>query len=201
MRRQSVLPGRSRTTHGVTVISALVLVAALLVWGFAVRSSASSASTPRSCTTADLDVWLNTNGNGAAGSTYYNLNLTNLSAATCTLYGYPGISAITQAGVQVGSAAARDSAHAVSLITLTSARSAKGLETSTAHNTATVILQIAVAENFPQTTCVPITAAGLRVYPPNQKESTVVPFPFVACGKSGPRVLHVEAVERYVATQ
>jgi hypothetical protein len=179
----------------------MVLVASLFIVGFAGRPLASSAAAAPECTTAKLDVWLNTNGNGAAGSSYYDLNLTNLSASTCTLYGYPGISAITQAGAQVGSAGARSSAHAVSVITLTSARSAKGLETSTAHNTATVVLQIADAENFPQKSCVPITAAGFRVYPPNQKESTVVPYPFVACAKTGPRVLHVESVQRYVASQ
>jgi hypothetical protein len=201
MLRRSILLERSRTTNVVAAASAKVLVASLVVWGFSGRALASSAAAPRACTTASLDVWLNTNGNGAAGSSYYNLNLTNLSASTCTLYGYPGISAITQAGVQVGSAASRSNAHAVSVITLTSARSAKGLLTSTAHNTATVVLQITDAENFPLTTCVPITAAGLRVYPPNQKESTVVPYPFVACAKTGPRVLHVESVQRYLATQ
>ncbi|HEY1761790.1 MAG TPA: DUF4232 domain-containing protein [Acidimicrobiales bacterium] len=201
MRRRRILLEGSRTTNVITVAAAMVLVASLFIAGFAGRLLASSAAATPECTTAKLDVWLNTNGNGAAGSSYYDLNLTNLSASTCTLYGYPGISAITQAGAQVGSAGARSSAHAVSVITLTSARSAKGLETSTAHNTATVVLQIADAENFPQKSCVPITAAGFRVYPPNQKESTVVPYPFVACAKTGPRVLHVEAVQRYVASQ
>lgn len=201
MRRRSILLEGSRTTYVVTLGIAMALVAGLFVWGLAGRAVASSAATPHACTTANLDVWLNTSGNGAAGSSYYDLNMTNLSASTCTLYGYPGISAITQAGIQVGSAAARNSAHAVTVITLTSARSAKGFETSTAHNTATVVLQIADAENFPQTSCVPITAAGFRVYPPNQKESTVVPYPFVTCAKTGPRVLHVESVQRYVATQ
>ncbi len=201
MGRRSILLERSRTTNLITIALAMVLVATLLVWGFATRPLASSAATAPQCTTASLDVWLNTSGNGAAGSSYYDLNLTNLSARTCSLAGYPGVSAITQAGVQVGSAAARDNAHPVSVITLTSARSAKGLETSTGHNTATVVLQITDAENFPQATCVPITAAGLRIYPPNQKESTVVPYPFVACAKTGPRFLHVESVQRFVASQ
>jgi hypothetical protein len=115
--------------------------------------------------------------------------------------GYPGVSAITQAGIQLGSSAGRESGHAVTRITLTSARSAKGFETSTSRNTATVVLQITVAENFPASVCSPITASGLRVYPPGQKESTVVPFPFVACAKVGPQFIHVESVQRYVATQ
>jgi hypothetical protein len=161
---------------------------------------ASAAGVP-TCATASLDVWLNTTGNGAAGSSYYSLNFTNLSAHACTLYGYPGVSGITQAGIQLGSAASRDAAHAPSVITLSSARTAKGFEDDTPGSTATVILQITVAENFPTATCAPITAAGLRVYPPGQKESTVVPFPFVACGKSGPRYLHVEAMQKYVTGQ
>ncbi len=197
-RRHIVFLGRSRTTNILTAAFALILVGALFSWGFASRPLDSSAATPPACTTANLDVWLNTMANDTAGSAYYNLNLTNLSAGTCTLYGYPGVSAVTQAGVQVGSAAARNSAHPVALITLTSARSAKGLQTSTSHNTATVILQITDAGNFSPSSCVPITAAGLRVYPPNQKESTVVPFPFVACAKPGPRFLHVESVQRFV---
>jgi hypothetical protein len=201
MRRPGILLNGHRTANTVTVAFAFVLVAGLFVWGFGSRILASSAATAPSCTTANLDVWRNTMASGAAGSDYYNLNLTNLSAGSCTLSGYPGVSAVTQAGIQLGSAAGRDAAHAVSEITLTSARTARGLETSTSHNTATIILQITDAENFPQSICVPITAAGLRVYPPNQKESTVVPYPFVACGKSGPRFLHVEAVQRFVNSQ
>jgi hypothetical protein len=182
----------------VTTALALLLVGATFVWGFAARPLASSATTAPACTTANLDVWLNTMANDTAGSAYYNLNLTNLSAGTCRLYGYPGVSAITQAGIQLGSAAARNDAHPVAVITLTSARNAAGLQASTSQNTATVVLQITDVGNFPSASCVPITAAGLRVYPPNQKESTVVPFPFVACAKPGPRFLHVESVERYV---
>jgi hypothetical protein len=189
------------TTKLTAIAAVLVLVAGLFVWSVAARPTPSSAAAAPSCTTAQLDVWLNTSGNGAAGSSYYSLNLTNLSAHSCTLFGYPGVSAVTQAGIQLGSAAAFNAEHASSRVTLTSARTAQGFENSTSRNTATVILQITVAENFPQSVCAPITAAGLRVYPPGQKESTVVPFPFVACAKAGPRFLHVESVQHYVATQ
>jgi hypothetical protein len=185
----------------VAATGVLVLVASLFAWSVAAKPTVSSAAVAPACTTANLDVWLNTTGNGAAGSSYYNLNLTNLSAHSCTLFGYPGVSAITQAGIQLGSSAGRNAEHASTRITLVSARTAKGFETSTSRNTATVILQIAVAENFPASDCAPITAAGLRVYPPGQKESTVVPFPFVGCRKAGPQFLHVEAVQRYVASQ
>lgn len=179
------------------MLSALALLAGLLVWGLATGPNVASA-TASACTTGNLDVWLNTTGNGAAGSTYYRLNLTNLSSAACTIYGYPGVSGVTQAGIQLGSSAGRDPEHVPTVITLTSASTARGFEMETTHNTASVILQITDAENYPAETCGQITAAGLRVYPPGQKESTVVPFPFVACAKSGPRYLHVEAVQKYV---
>jgi hypothetical protein len=189
------------TAKIVAAIGVLVLVAGLFIWNVAAKPTVSSAAVAPACTTANLDVWLNTTGNGAAGSSYYNLNLTNLSAHSCTLFGYPGVSAITQAGIQLGSSAGRNGQHASTRITLVSARTARGFEISTSRNTATVILQIADAENFPASVCAPVTAAGLRVYPPGQKESTVVPFPFVGCAKAGPQFLHVEAVQRYVAAQ
>ncbi|MFY9784014.1 MAG: DUF4232 domain-containing protein [Acidimicrobiales bacterium] len=177
---------------------ALTLIGGLAVWGFPSGPALSSAVATPSCTTANLDVWLNTMGNGAAGSTYYNLNFTNLSAHACTLRGYPGVSGVTQAGIQLGSAASRDPEHAPVLITLSSAKSAHGFQDDTARSTATVILQITDAYNYPPSTCGQVTAAGLRIYPPGQKESTVVPYPFVACANSGPSYLHTEAVEKFV---
>src|SRR5690349_5898638 len=38
------------------------------------------------CATSGLDIWLNTQGNGAAGTIYYDLEFTNLSGSTCTLF-------------------------------------------------------------------------------------------------------------------
>ncbi len=201
MRHHTFLLQGKFTTKIVALTGVLVLIAGLFVWSVAAKPTLSSAAVAPACTTANLDVWLNTTGNGAAGSSYYNLNLTNLSSHSCTLFGYPGVSAITQAGIQLGSAAGRNAQHASTRVTLASARTAKGFETSTTRNTATVILQITVAENFPTSVCAPITASGLRVYPPGQKESTVVPFPFVGCAKPGPQFLHVESVQHYVATQ
>jgi hypothetical protein len=178
----------------------VTLVAGLAVWGLPSGPAASSAAGAPTCTTANLDVWLNTEGSGAAGSSYYSLNFTNLSAHTCTMRGYPGVSGITQAGIQLGSAASRNPEHAPALITLTSAKTANGFNDNTSRSTATVILQITVAENFPVSSCGPVTAAGLRVYPPGQKESTVVPFPFVACANSASVYLHTEAVQKYVSS-
>jgi hypothetical protein len=60
--------------------------------------------------------------------------------------------------------------------------------------TKTATLRIVEAGNFPSTRCHMTTAAGLRVYPPNQTASKVVPFPFGACARAGPVYLSVRVV-------
>ena len=142
---------------------------------------AASATTP-ACASSALVVWLDTNGDGAAGSTYYHLEFTNLSGSRCTLTGYPGVSAVDLAGRRLGSAAARDPATRPRTVTLAAGR------------TMTSVLQIADAGVFSPAACRPVTAAGLRVYPPNQRRSKLIPFPFRACSRSGPAYLHVRAV-------
>jgi hypothetical protein len=199
MNQHSRLSGRDLAHRLTAILGSLSLIAAVFVGGLSATATIASAATLPACTTSNLVVWLNTVGNGAAGSSYYNLNFTNLSGHTCTLQGYPGVSGVSLTNHQVGSSAARSNAIGASTITLTSARTAKGLESSSSHNTATVILQITEVENYPVATCSQISAAGLRVYPPGQTASKVIAFPFAACGKSGPRFLHVQAVEKDVA--
>ncbi|MDX6553944.1 MAG: hypothetical protein QOD86_139 [Miltoncostaeaceae bacterium] len=168
--------------HSLRAGAAAALGASAL-WALAAgpASGASAAPTP-ACTTAHLVLWLNTaEGGGAAGTSYHQLTFTNLGPA-CRLAGYPGVSAVDLAGHQVGRAAARDrgtSAHAVVL-----KRGASAVAT----------LGIGTAANYPASTCRPVTAAGLRVYPPNQRASKVVPFPFSSCSRTGPTILTVRPV-------
>jgi hypothetical protein len=141
---------------------------------------AAGEARPR-CTTSELVVWVDATEDHAAGSSYVNVKLTNLSGRDCVLRGYPGVSAVDLRGRQLGSAASR-APSAVRLVTL-----ADGA-------TATAQLQIAVAVNFPRGTCRPTSAAGLRIYPPDQTAPKVVPIPFGACSRAGPVYLHVQAV-------
>jgi len=134
------------------------------------------------CTTSGLDIWLNTQGNGAAGTSYYDLEFTNLSGSTCTLFGYPGVSATNLTGTQLGSAAVRIGATPQ---TVTLANGA----------TATALVGIVEGGIFPPAQCGPVTAAGLRIYPPNQSQSKRVPFPFAACSKTGPQYLKIMPVQ------
>jgi hypothetical protein len=155
--------------------------AAFLVPGAALASpgspSGARVATP-ACATSGLDVWLDTQGNSAAGTIYYDLEFTNLSGSTCTLFGYPGVSGTNLAGTQLGSPAARIGATP-STVTL-----ANGA-------TATALVGIVEPGILPASQCGPATAAGLRVYPPGQTQARRVPFPFGACSKAGPGYLKI----------
>ena len=137
------------------------------------QAGAAPAATTPPCATSGLDVWLNTQGSGASGKTFYFLEFTNLSGRSCHLFGYPGVSGVTLSGTQIGSPAARysNNPHTVTL--------ANG---ATTH----ALVGVVNAGVIPPAQCHPVTASGLRVYPPNQTQSRVVPYPFPACSTSGP---------------
>ena len=140
--------------------------------------AASAASTPR-CATSGLVIWFSPQlGGGYAGGYYYNLNFTNLSGHACTLRGYPGVSAVNLSGHQVGSPAGWGNAKLRTVVLANGA-------------TATAQLQVADAANYGCT----VTAAGLRVYPPNQFTSKVVPYPLGACVRTGPVWMHAGPVQ------
>ncbi len=158
-----------------TGVAALACAAALIpVAALAATSSppapAAAARTP-GCSTAGLVVWMNTQSDGAAGTFYYTLEFTNLSRHACTLRGHPGLSAVNLRGGQIGSPAGWGNIGNAKLDTV---RLASGA-------TATAVLAIADVSNYPRKLCHPVTAAGLRVYPPNQFASKVIPYPFRAC--------------------
>ena len=58
---------------------------------------------------------------------------------------------------------------------------------------AKAVLGIVESGVFPPATCKPTTAAGLRVFAPNQSASKVIPFPFGVCSH-GPSNLSIRAV-------
>jgi hypothetical protein len=179
MNLRTTVARRLLSAGALACAAALVPAAALAAPG--AGAHAGLTATP-ACTTSGLDIWLNTQGNGAAGTIYYNLEFTNLSGSTCTLFGYPGVSATNLTGTQLGSAAVRIGAtpHTVTL--------ANGA-------TATALVGIVQGGIFPPAQCGPVTAAGLRVYPPNQTQSKRVPFPFAACSKTGPQYLKIMPVK------
>jgi hypothetical protein len=116
----------------------------------------SSPAGTQACATSALSVTLGPS-EGSAGAVEQTIVFTNTSGATCTLYGYPGVSLVSaQPYTQIGAAAQRSSTVPVKLITLAAGAAANA------------VVQIADAQNFPTASCGPTQAAFLRVYPPNQ---------------------------------
>jgi hypothetical protein len=127
-------------------------------------------------------IWLDTNGNGTAGSIYYQLEFTNQSGHSCTLSGYPGVSAVDLSGHQLGSSASRNPVRSPRRVTLANGK------------TAIAVLRIVDVGVFSPSACHEMPAAGLRVFPPNRLTAKYVPFPFEACLRTGTTYLRVEAV-------
>jgi hypothetical protein len=145
-------------------------------------SAGAAAATPPPCATSQLRVWLGVPGDGSAGHVAYQLEFSNISARTCTLFGYPGVSAVRGGGVQLGSAAARDAADPKKVVTL-----ARG---ATAH----AFLVTTNVSVFPAAACHQTTAVGLKVFPPNTTSPAFIGFPIPACAKAGPVFLRVRTV-------
>jgi hypothetical protein len=191
MRRFISFPCRLAAVAAVACAAVLAPAAA-----FAATTSASQHAradgVPR-CSTSDLVVWLNVPpGNDYAGGAFYYLEFTNLSWHACTLHGSPGVSAVSLSGRQLGSSAGGDYSGDTPAVML-----APGA-------TASSKLQISDTGDFGLTCFVkppaagqplPLpTAAGLRVFPPNQFEATFVPFPLQACAHTGPVYIGVTPV-------
>ena len=179
MHLPTLSPRRLAGAAAVACAAALIPVAALAATA-SPAAPAVAAGAP-GCPTTGLVVWMN-NEQGTAGTFYSDLNFTNLSGHACTLRGHPGVSAVNLGGGQLGRPAAWPSA---TLRTVTLANGA----------TATAVLAITDVGVFPAGACHQVTAAGLRVYPPNQFTSKLVPYPFAAC-TTGQVFMHVGAVHK-----
>jgi Protein of unknown function (DUF4232) len=142
-------------TSTTTTVTATATAPAAPTGTVTATSTATSPAGPPACATSSVHVTQGT-PQGYAGGVYQAIIFTNAGGASCTLYGYPGASLVSASHAQIGLAASRSSVTAVKLITL-----APGA-------TASAQLQIVDALNFPASTCNPVKAAYLRMYPPNQ---------------------------------
>ena len=154
-----------RITAVAAVVGAFILAPAIAQAsaGSPARPSA-SAVTPL-CQTPGLVIWLDTTANGTAGTTFYKLHFTNLSGHACTLNGFPFLFAVNLTGHQVGPRAVFRRPPTPHLVTLPNGK------------TATAVLGIVETGVFSRSACRPVTAAGLRVFPPNQNQVQAGPVP------------------------
>jgi hypothetical protein len=143
----------------------------------AATTPAASATTPAAssgpgpCPTRSLRLKMGAT-QGAAGSVYTTIVFTNISDATCTLYGYPGVSLTTgKPGTQIGKAAKENPATPRRLVTLQPQTSANAL------------LRIVNAQNYPASRCDPKNSAYLQVYPPNQTKQVYIRHKTLGCAK------------------
>lgn len=180
----------ARVTRRSLTIGLALLAASAAVTTTAAMASAGSTSLVAStnpvavhqCSTRSLEVWLGLGaGEQQEGALYLPVEFTNVSNQTCDLYGYPGVSAIRD-GRQVGSAASRDPLFPPRTVTL-----APG---ATAH----AFFALANVYEFPSSTCHPVTATQLKVYPPNQYSSATITYSFPACSTAGPLFLNTRVV-------
>jgi hypothetical protein len=124
-------------------------------------------------------------GNGTAGTTFYPLTFIDRGARPCTLRGFPGVSSVTRAHRQIGSAATRDSGFRVRRVRLRAHGGA-----------ATAVLGIVDTGALPRASCRPVRAWGLKVFAPNQTRAFFVHLPHSACSRRGSPSSHVRPVVR-----
>jgi len=111
---------------------------------------------------------------GAAGSVYVPLVLTNVGGRTCELRGFPGVSYVAGAdGHQVGPAAAMSGPRGGEVVLRPGAA-------------ATAQLQLVNVANFDAGTCRPTPVRGLRVYPPGDTASLFVERAGIGCAGAPP---------------
>lgn len=168
----------TRRALAAAVACAAILLPATALAAPAHPATAATSAAPK-CALSDLSVWLGIPGDSAAGSTFYQLEMSNISNHNCTLIGFPGVSAVGLGGHQLGSAATRDHGDPKLLVTLR-----RG-------DTAHAVLRIVDTGLFQPSACHPKNAIGLRVFPPNDAKSAVVGFKLRACQTKGPKFLSV----------
>jgi hypothetical protein len=149
--------------------SALTLGLGAAVWA---TTAAAAAPAPRAtpvCATSALSVWVDaTQSDGAAGTVAFALEITNRGGHACTLKGYPGVSATTLNGRQLGDAATRQPVFKAGLVTLAAG--------ATAH--ADLFYHDAEVTT---SGCKPTAASLIKVYPPNSKASKTGFFSLPVC--------------------
>jgi hypothetical protein len=159
------------------------MAALALLAGIVIAAPGAGAAATKGCSSSSLVIWAGEEpGGGTAGSVYYWIEFTNLSGHSCTVAGYPKVSAVDLHGKRIGAAATIEPAKEAPTVKLAP------------DETATATLQIVDSLNYPTGRCKPTTAAGLRITVPGGTGSKVAPLAFGACAKSGSQILAVGPV-------
>jgi hypothetical protein len=136
------------------------------------RPAAPAQAAVARCSVSDLDIWAGVPGNQGTEQTALQIQLSDISARPCTLDGFPRVLAVSGTGRQLGDAADKG-AGKLRLITLRYGQ--------TAHFT----LGLIDVSIFSHSSCDQVTAAGLAIYAPGDRDSQFVPLALRVCGKTG----------------
>ena len=153
---------------------AVLLPAAALAAPAGAGHRVAAASAP-ACTSGNTRVWVGLPGDGTAGTTFFQLQFSNIGRTACTFFGFPGVSAIRANGHQAGLGAGRTGLPRLVVL-------APG---ATAHAVLGATDAGAVCAH-------PVRTATLRVFPPGQRRAQFVPLATEACLHRS--VLRVRAV-------
>jgi hypothetical protein len=164
----------NRRTVAVAVAAAAVVAGSA---SYAATSASAATGQPAAkstsnlisrCSSADLAVWLNAASAARSGNTvYYHLEFTNTSDQTCHLYSWPGVSAVSSAGQQLGPAAVRNGTVPATYVNI-----APG---ATAHAVFGYVTGLVTKA------CEPVLATHLNVFPPDDTGSRAAFFAASAC--------------------
>jgi len=173
-------PGAAAPTRTVTIQASASTATS------AATTSPAAPPGPAGCLASALTAHLGLS-QGTAGTIYQVIVLTNSSSATCTLYGYPGVSFVTGVGgSQVGLPASKNPAVARALVTLA------------AGGDADILLAVhdagAIAE------CKITTVNWLRIYPPGDYGSIYVQYNTQACANPTTSIMSVTPVRTGAGT-
>jgi hypothetical protein len=161
----------------VATASALALGVGAVVWATSPAASAAPVklaavvkpAAAAHCATSALSVWVDASqGNGAAGTIESALEFTNIGSKPCTLSGYPGVTATSATGKQLGDAAGWNPRYPKRLVTIP------------AGGTAHADLFWSDGEVF-TSGCKPTQASLIKVYPPNSSTAKAGFFDLPVC--------------------
>lgn len=150
---------------GVSIGAAAILAATAALATTAASAAPSHPAVP-ACHSASMRVWTGSPGDGFAGGIAYELEISNIGHHACTLFGYPGVSALNGGGHQVGLAASHGGF--------------RPLVTIPARGTAHVVLTV----EDPGAVCPashPVHGSALRVFAPGQFNAETTRFSVEVC--------------------
>ncbi|SEN97892.1 DUF4232 domain-containing protein [Actinacidiphila rubida] len=122
-----------------------------------------SGTTVPACTTSRLKTTA-ANFDAGAGTAGFQIVFANAGSAPCTLRGYPGVSFVAAHNTQLGKAGSRTAGDLKTVTLLPNGHAYAD------------VLSVNGQAGYSAAQCHLTTVPTLRVYPPNQKESTNIPW-------------------------